>query len=431
LAGHIGGQFADPRSWLPVGVVLAALGMIPAMPQSVFLPAAAVVFWLAWMLKKRAGRAIAPDTVEEKPSPEAIAIEDVSDLTLVTIELGYGLVHLVDEARGAPLVTRITGVRKQLSQECGFIVPQFRVRDSLDLAPHDYRILLGGVPIGAAAMQAGKILAIDTGEVGAHHMLAGIATQDPSFGCPALWIDPGARDDANAEGFLTVDPATIIATHLNQLLIARTELLLGVEEVRGVLDALKERMPGLVEAVHPEPLTLAALTRLLKALLADGITLTHPLPLFASLANALQQTQDFDAVIDRIRVDLGDRIVGTICPPHATLSVITLDAQLESTILQGMRDPVSGQPLIDPDLAADIGAQVAELIAASATPPALIVQPPIRRTIARLLKQRAPGCLVLSIAELPASQPVEVRAVIGAANPSQPIDTSEPESIAA
>lgn len=415
LAGHIGGQFSDYRSWLPVGVVLAALGAIPAMPQSVFLPAAALVFWLTWSLKKRAERLSVPEPEEEKPSPEAISIEDVSDHTLVTVELGYGLVHLVDVARGAPLVARITGVRKQVSQDCGFIVPQFRVRDSLDLAPNDYRITLGGVPIGAASLHPGKILAIDAGEVGSVRTLTGIETRDPSFDCPALWIDPAMRDHAIAEGFLTVDPATIVATHLNQLLSARPDALLGPEEVRGLLDALKERMPGLVEAFYPEPLTLAGLTRLLRALLADRIALSHPVPLFSSLASALQQTQDFDQLVDRIRVDLGARIVGTICAAHEPLPVITLDAGLESTILQGLRDPVSGQPLVDPDLAANIASQVGELVAASDRPPALIVQPPVRRTLARMLKQRVPGCLVLSIAELPASQPVDVRAVIGGA----------------
>ncbi len=439
LAGHIGGQFADPRSWLPVGVVLAALGAIPAMPQSVFLPAAAGVFWLTWSLKKRAAIVVVDEPVAEKPSPEAIAIEDVSDHTLVTVELGYGLVHLVDEARGAPLVTRITGVRKQVSQDTGFIVPQFRVRDSLDLAPNAYRIMLGGVPIGAATLHPGKILAIDAGEVGPVRTLIGIDTRDPSFDCPALWIEPGMRDHAIAEGFLTVDLATIIATHLNQLLAARPDALLGPEEVRGLLDALIEKMPGLVEAFYPETLTLVAVTRLLRALLADGITLSHPVPLFSSLANALQQTQDFDQLVDRIRVDLGGRIVGAICAPSDPLPVITLDAALESTILQGLRDPVSGQPLVDPDLGANIASQLAELVANSEATPALIVQPPARRTLARLLKQRVPNCLVLSIAELPASQPVEVMAVIGAPAGADgeapatalPAPEPTPESIAA
>ncbi len=423
LAGHIGGQFADPRNWLPVGVVLAALGAIPAMPQSVFLPAAGMVFWLCWALNRRRQQAAVPEAVTEETSPEIIAIEDVSDHTLVTIELGYGLVHLVDEKRGAPLVTRVTGVRKQLSQDFGFVVPQFRVRDSLDLAPNDYRITLGGVAVGSAALQPGKVLAIDTGDVNQASPLHGIETRDPSFGCPAIWVEAAEREGANAEGYLTVDPATVIATHLNHLLASRADALLGAEEVRGLLDALKDRFSGLVEAIYPEPLTLAGVTRLLQAVLAEGIALSHPLPLLSSLARNLQLTQDFDELIDRIRVDLGAQIVATICAPHECLPVITLEAGLESTILQGLRDPVSGQPLVDPDLAASISAQVSQLAqgdSGDASGFALIVQPPVRRTMARMLKSRVPACLVMSVSELPANQPVDVRAVIGADGAEKP-----------
>lgn len=441
LAGHIGGQFADPRNWLPVGVVLAALGAIPAMPQTIFLPAAGLVFWLCWTLSRRKQNADIPATEREEKSPEAIGIEDVSDHTLVTIEMGYGLVHLVDEKRGSPLVARITGVRKQLSQDFGFVVPQFRVRDSLDLAPNDYRITLGGVAIGSAALHPAKILAINTGEANRAALLSGIETRDPSFGCPAVWIDPADRDTANAEGYLTVDPATIIATHLGQLLGSRPDALLGAEEVRSLLDALKDRFSGLVESITPDPLTLAGVTRLLQALLAEGISLAHPLPLLSSLARNLQQTQDFDALIDRIRLDLGGQIVAGICPGHVALPVITLEAELESTILQGLRDPTSGEILVDPDLAASICAQISELTQGDtgrASGFALIVQPPVRRTMARLLKNRVPGCLVLSVSELPASQPVDVRAVVGAAAapsagemPQLPDQQSEMERVAA
>lgn len=315
------------------------------------------------------------------------------------------------------MVAQVTGVRKQLSQDCGFVVPQFRVRDSLDLAPGDYRITLGGVTIGSAALHPAKILAIDTGETGGSTALSGIETRDPSFGCPALWIDAAEREHANAEGYLTVDAATIIATHLGQVLANRKDALLGAEEVRSLLDALKERFAGLVESIYPEPLTLAGTTRLLQQLLAEGIALTHPLPILSSLARNLQLTQDFDELIDRIRIDLGGQIVSAICAPHEALPVVTLEASLESTILQGLRDPASGEPLVDPDLAASIAAQITEVTredTAAGRGFALIVQPPVRRTMTRLLNARVAGCHVMSVSELPATQPVDVRAVIGA-----------------
>jgi flagellar biosynthesis protein FlhA len=419
LAGQIGGQFAAPSTWLPVALILGAIGMIPAMPQTIFLPAAGLAFWLWHALRKRTMRPAPVAKVEAVPAdPSRISLADVSDHTLVTIELGYALVHLVDDRRGSPLVARITGVRKQLSQTFGFVVPQFRVRDALELPPNDYRIMLGGVPLGGASIRPDRMFAIDVGEVRDAHSLKGEAARDPSFGCPALWIEPSLRDQAIAEGFLVVDAGTVIATHLNQLLGDRPQSLLGPDEVRGLLDAVKDHSAGLVETIHPQPLSLAALTRLLRALLEDGIAIGHPLPIFSSLSQAVQQTLDHDRLVEILRADLGALIVARICGPDERLPVVTLDAGLEQMIVQGMLDPATGQPMIEPDLARTIGEYVASLVAErgpASQPIALIVQPRARRALAALLRLRAPSCLVLSIAELPATQAIEVIAVIGGA----------------
>lgn len=415
LTGQIGGQFADPRGWLPVALILAGIGMVPAMPQIIFFPAAAIAGAIWWTLRQRASTPVeeAPAQEEQVP-PDRIELADVSDQTLVTIELGYGLVHLVDKAKGAPLLTRVTGIRKQLSRDLGFVLPQFRIRDSLDLGAQEYAVIVGGVTLVGGSVRPGKMLAIDAGDVRTGHGLTGEATRDPSFDCPALWIDPAARDHAVAEGFMTVDPSTVIATHANQALLAQSDQLLGPEEVRDLLDALKERAPALVEAVHPEPLSLAAMTRIFRALIADGIGLSHPQPIFTSLALALQKTQEFDALIDAVRADLGAKLVARVCAPGETLQVATLDAELESSILGGMTDPGTGQPLIEPDCGAMIARKINQYIEDADGPIALIVQPPARRSLAGFLKQRAKSCLVLSINELPATQAVEVVGVIGA-----------------
>ncbi|QIQ88226.1 flagellar biosynthesis protein FlhA [Erythrobacter sp.] len=417
LTGQIGGQFADPRAWLPVALILGGIGLVPAMPQAIFLPAAAIALGIWWALRRQAAKPVDETPVAEEPPPDRIELADVSDQTLVTIELGYGLVQLVDEAKGAPLVSRITGIRKQLSRDLGFVLPQFRIRDSLDAAPNDYAVLLGGVTVAQGSVRPGKLLAIDAGEVRGEPPyaalgLSGEPTRDPSFDCPALWIDPGARDLAVAEGFLAVDASTVIATHANQALAEAAPQLLGPAEVQDLLDALKERSPALVEAIHPEPLSLAALTRIFRALIGDGLSLAHPQPLFTSLALALQKSTDFDALIDAVRVDLGARLVAQVCEPGARLKVVTLDAGLEGAILGGMTDPATGQPLIEPDCGNMIARRIGELTGEHG-PLALIVQPPARRALAALLRARARTCLVLSINELPASQPVEVVAVIG------------------
>jgi flagellar biosynthesis protein FlhA len=437
LAGQIGGQFAAPGTWLPVAVILAAIGMIPAMPQIVFLPAAGITGWIWWSLSKRATRLAQPVIEPVVPvDPARITLEEVSDHTLVTIELGYGLVHLVDEKRGSPLVARITGVRKQLSQTFGFVVPQFRVRDSLDLLPNAYRVVLGGVALGGASIQPDKVLAIDAGEADPNHSLRGEATTDPSFGCPAIWIDAAQRDHAIAEGFLTVDASTVVATHLNQVLSEKPQALLGPDEVRAILEGVRERAPGLVETVHPTPISLGGMTRLFHALLEDGVSIAHPLPILSALAQAVLQTTDHDRLVDLLRADLGGMLVARVCGPTDRLPVLTLDAALEGMIVQGMHDPVTGQPVIEPDLARSIADRIAAIIAErgpAAPPVALIVQPRARRAVAALLRLRAPQCAVLSISELPPSQPIEVIDVIGGEQPDlNPSQTAlQPEDLAA
>jgi flagellar biosynthesis protein FlhA len=183
--------------------------------------------------------------------------------------------------------------------------------------------------------------------------------------------------------------------------------------VRELVDALKETSPALIGAVHPDPLNLAALTRTLRALIADGIGLAHPQPLFTSLALALQKTTEFDALIDAVRADMGARLVARICSPGEALKVVTLDAALEAAILGGMHDPATGQPLIEPDCGAMIVDRINAVVDQVNAPVALIVQPPARRALARLLRPRASRCAVLSINELPASQAVEVVGLIG------------------
>ena len=192
--------------------------------------------------------------------------------------------------------------------------------------------------------------------------------------------------------------------------------------MKAILDAVKEHASGLVEAVYPAPLGLAALTRLFRALLEDGLPIGHPLPILSALAQAVQQSTDHDRLVELVRAELGAAMVARICAPDERLPVLTLDAQLEAAIVQGLTDPSTGQPVIEPDLARNIGEHIAALAAErgpTAPPLALVVQPRARRALAALLRQRAPSCLVLSIAELPAAQPIEVIAVIGAPQTEQ------------
>ena len=212
-------------------------------------------------------------------------------------------------------------LESQVRNNAGDNYPPFNIerRDE-----DSYRITLGGAAIGGGKIKPNHLLAIDTGEAMNSQPIPGEATVDPSFGCPALWIDPGTRDLAVAEGYLAVDPESVIATHIHQLLATRAHDLLGPDQVRDLIDHLRGRHGQLIETITPQPLTLAAVTRLLKALLADGISLRHSLRVFSSLSLAAQQTAEHDRLIDIVRADLGAMIVSETCPPDAKLPVITL-----------------------------------------------------------------------------------------------------------
>lgn len=417
LAGQIGGQLGNPSTWLPVGCILAIIGAIPAMPQMVFLPLAAGTLLMWRKLYKR--EALRNQVVIEAPAPvdlSRVKIEDVTDQTLVTLQLGFGLIHLADERSGAPLVQRLTGLRRQMCQSFGFVIPQFRIEDSFELEPDQYRLMLSGVPLGSGRIRAGRHLAVDTGEVIGSMNVPGEQTVDPSFGCPALWIDVSARDSAIAEGYMVVDAESVIATHINQLLAGQAQALLGPDQVRDLLDYLRQNHAQLIETITPAPLPLAAVTRLFKSLLADGMSLRHSLRILASLSQACQQTNDHDQMIDLIRTDLGGMLVGDICGPTERLPVITLAAQLEAMVVSGLHDPATGGIVIDPDLARSISEHVGAVLRSFGPGQgraALIVQPRARRPLAALLATRVPGCTVLSINELPSAQPIEVIAVVG------------------
>src|SRR6201996_5317545 len=217
LAGQIGTQFGSARTWTPVAIILALLGLMPGMPHLVILPAAALAGFAAWKMRQIARRPVPVEVVEQTPPDlSKIGWDEVNDSMQINLDIGYGLVPLVDERRGAPLMGRITGVRRQLSKELGFVVPQVRVRDDINLAPFHYRILVGGVVVGEDQVAPDEMLALDTGQ--AVGQLSGKRAKDPTFGLDAVWIAQGDTDAATGAGYLVVDPGTVVATHLNHQL---------------------------------------------------------------------------------------------------------------------------------------------------------------------------------------------------------------------
>lgn len=416
LSGQITSQFSSGKAWAPVAAILAFLGLLPGMPHFIILTAAAVAGYMAWKFHKTAAaeQAEAAKPVEVAPNPSAIGWDEVSDDAALGLELGYGLIGLVDERKGAPLMARITGIRRQLSRELGFVVPLVRVRDNMALAPNAYRITVAGVIVGEDEVQPDDLLALDSGDLLA--TVEGKAVKDPTFGLDAVWIAPAKRAEAVVAGYTVVDPATVVATHLNQVVQNAAAELFGMDEAQKLLDALKETAPQLVANLTPQPLTLASIAALCRALLAEGVPLKDFRRIAEAMADAARDEADPVQLVEAVRQRIGALIVQTMVPVKMPLGVVTMDASLESLLNQAVRTGREAVHPIEPGLAQKIVhsmTEIAQPMLAEGRRFAVVTSPPARRPLARLLAPHLPDVPVLSFLEIPDGKSVEVVAIVG------------------
>jgi flagellar biosynthesis protein FlhA len=416
LSGQITSQFGSAKAWAPVAAILTILGVLPGMPHLVILPAAALAGFVAWKL--RHGKPAEPEAEEAAPpaNPAAIGWDEVSDGAALGLELGYGLVGLVDERKGAPLMARITGIRRQLSRELGFVVPLVRVRDNLALGPNSYRIVVSGVICAEDEIWPEELLALDSGDV--LERVPGRAVKDPTFGLDAVWIAPERRADAVVAGYTVVDPATVVATHLNQIVQSCAAEMFGMDEAQKLLDALKESAPQLVQNLTPQPLPLAMIAALCRSLLAEGIPLKDFRRIAEAMVDAAREESDPVQLVEGVRQRIGGLIVQTIAPARMPLPVLTLDAELETLVGQAVRAGKEANHPIEPGLAQRLVGAIGDVASphlAEARRIALVTSPIARRTLSRLLAPHLPEVPVLSFLEIPDGKPVEVVAVVGGA----------------
>jgi len=417
LSNQITSQFGMAKAWPPVAGILGFLGLLPGMPHFIILPAAGLAGTIAWKLKKsNEAAAVAAAIPLPAPvvNPSQIQWDEVSDGAALSLELGYGLVGLVDERKGAPLMTRITGIRRQLSRELGFVVPLVRVRDNLSLGPNSYRITVAGVVVGEDECWPDDLLALDSGEL--IGKVEGRVIKDPSFGLDAVWIRPEQRNDAVVAGYTVVDGATVIATHLNQLIANSAADLFGMDETQKLLDALKENSPQLVAGLTPLPLSLAQLAAACRSLLAEGVPLKDFRRVAEAMIDASRETTDPALLNEAVRQRIGALIVQTIVPVRMPLPVVTFDAELEGLLAQAVRVGPNAAHPFEPALAQRIIAavnQAAEPLLSTATRFALVTSPLARRAVARLLKPHLPETPIMSFLEIPDGKAVEVMAIVG------------------
>jgi flagellar biosynthesis protein FlhA len=396
--------------------IIGFLGLIPGMPNLVFLFLASSLGALAWHLNKRA-QEDKPMPVTVAPTPVAETQEaswaDVAPLDVLGLEVGYRLIPLVDKSQDGELLRRIRGIRKKFAQEVGFLVSPVHIRDNLELKPNAYRILLKGVEIGQGEAFPGNFLAINPGRVAGQ--VAGTATKDPAFGLPAVWIDSGLREQAQAYGYTVVDASTVVATHLNHLILSHAAELLGRQEAQALLDHLAKEIPKLVEDLVPKVLPLGVLQKVLQNLLEEGVHIRDMRTIIETLAENAPRSQDQETLTAQVRVALGRSIVQQLYPSGNEMQVMSLDPQLERILVQAVAGG-GDNASIEPGLADTL---VREAVAAAqrqeelGLPAVLLVPGNLRTLLSRFLRRGISQLKVLAHGEVPESKIIKVTSIIG------------------
>ncbi len=409
--------FSKTQALYITAAILGLMGTIPGMPNFAFLLLAGGMVWLAYKSDKR--QEAPPPEVQSAPvapveSQEA-SWEDVAPIDTLGLEVGYRLIPLVDSAADGELVRRIKGIRKKFAREIGFLPPAVHIRDNLEINPNSYRITLKGVEIGSGEVRTGLFLAIDPGSITAS--LPGVATTDPAFGLPAVWIESGMREQAQAMGYTVVDAGTVVATHLNHLVTLHAAELLGRQEAQALLDHLGKSAPKLVEDLVPKMLPLSTVQKVLQNLLIEGVAIRDMRTIIDTLLENAARVQDPHELTALVRVALGRSIVQQIYGPVSELPVIALDQGLERLLMQTLQaghDAVGLEPGLADTLLARTQAST-QRQEALGHPPVLLTPAVLRPLLARFLRRTVPQLKVLSHAEVPEGKQIKVTSLVGGA----------------
>jgi len=418
MSSQVVGQLGSPQALIVVTGIMALLGVIPGMPHFVFLLLATCTGGLAYLAVKNSKAQALPeeaDPVQQQQEQESkdLSWEDIPQLDMIGLEVGYALIPLVDKSQGGALMQRIKGVRKKLSHELGFLVQSVHIRDNLDLSPNQYHININGVTRGQGDLMMGRDLAINPGTT--HGTLEGIPTRDPAFGLDAIWIDTSQREYAQSMGYTVVDGATALATHLNKVLQENAHELLGHDEAQQLMDQLSQAAPKLVEAVVPTQLSVGVVAKVLQNLLAEGVAVRDIRTIVEILAEQAPRSQDPDILTAAVRPALGRMMMQKLTQVGDDLSVMTLDAGLEQQLHNILQQSKEHGLAIEPNLAEQLLGNLqgtSERLAQQGIPPVLVVSPGIRPWLAKMVKNRIPGLVILGYNEIPDEQGIQVVSTI-------------------
>ncbi len=389
---------ARPRTLGMAAGVLLAFGAIPQIPMLPFFVVALVLGGAA--LGRREEATDEPETEESPPPTEEETLQAVVDVDPLGIEVGYGLITLVDEKQGGTVLSRVRAIRKQIARETGVVVPPVRVTDNLQLAPRAYVLFLKGVEIGRGELYPERELAINPGTATAE--LEGTPTTEPAFGLPAWWVDEGQRDAAVKAGYTVVDPTTAISTHLSESIRKFLPELLTRQQVKEMIDHVAESSPKLVEELIPKQTSVGDVQRVLRQLLGERVPVRDLTTILETIADAVVITKDTSVIAEAVRKTLGR----TICHPfqneQGELSAVTLAPQLEQRLLSAVSHTDQGSVLsLDPPDAQDLAKRISQSLQAKLAQPVLLCHAVLRPHLWRMFSRVLPHLSVLSHDEVP------------------------------
>jgi flagellar biosynthesis protein FlhA len=419
MSEHITRQVNLSAAWLPTSLVMLALGLVPGMPNILFIGFAVITGIFAWNSRRNEVSALSGEVIAEGGEDLTEEVEfglvDVKDASKISVNIGYGLVPLVDEGKADNLVPKVTRLRKEISKALGFIVPGVRIRDDLNLEASQYQIKIGQKIVADDLIYADKKLAIASDSTNLE--LSGLKVKEPAFGVDAYWIDKELQADAEAKGYVIVEPDDVLTTHLNQIINSYASDLLGQEEVQELLDNLKVSYPNLVDTVVPKVMPLNQVTSVMKCILEEGVPISDLRLILESLSSMNIQKMDSDDIAERIRPKLVPLLIQKLLKFKDTIPLITFSPELEQMILTTVRqNPDEKMLLIEGTLAKKILSnlnEASEQFNSEGKPVFLIVAPQIRKHVARFVRSQLPSINVLSFLELPEDRSVEIAFTVG------------------
>ncbi len=418
LAGQISTQMGLSRAWVPVSAVLLLFGLVPGMPNTLFLAGALFSGAIAWFTSKSTDETKNESKEEEKDENHGkIDIDEVSDNSSISLDLGYGLISMVDsndKKSAGPLISKITGIRKQVSKDLGFVIPNVRVRDDLSLDANAYQIKVGHTIVAEDKIYSDRKLAMPSDET--QLKIQGIQVKDPSFGLEAYWIEKHLVSKAESNHYMIIEPEAVIGTHLNQVLLKYAGDLLSQDDVQLLLDNLAKINPQLVQSVIPKLIPLHHLTIILRNLLVERVPINDLKKILEALSNLSDKKLSPDELSEAVRPAISSLLIQKISSVKEALNIVTFNPDLEQMLISMSKKSTSEGLLIDPNLAKQMIKsllEISEKFSSDGNPIVIVTSPIIRKDLSILLRQHIEDIVVLAFTELPESKRVKVIATVG------------------